>query len=100
MSDYRFLLKLYGVRGSYPNPSEKNTKYGGNTTCIMARTKSHIVFFDAGSGLIQAGKDLVPEIIAHKKRSNDPLLDTSTCGSVRDMDCRQRRFMTECAKDS
>ncbi len=72
MSDYRFLLKLYGVRGSYPNPSEKNTKYGGNTTCIMARTKSHIVFFDAGSGLIQAGKDLVPEIIEHKKSSNDP----------------------------
>jgi len=72
MSDYQFLLKLYGVRGSYPVSSEKGTKIGGNTTCIMARTKTHIVIFDAGSGLIQAGKDLLPEIMEHKRNSNTP----------------------------
>jgi len=53
MNDYRFLVRLYGVRGSYPVVS--GTKYGGNTTCMMTRTPSHILIFDAGSGLIQAG---------------------------------------------
>lgn len=72
MGDYNFLVRLYGVRGSYPVSFAKGTKYGGNTTCVMARTNSHIVFFDAGSGLIQAGKDLIPEIIEHKKKSTEP----------------------------
>ena len=62
MNDYRFLFKLYGVRGSYPVTT--GTKYGGNTTCVMTRTPSHVIFFDAGSGLIEAGKELIPEIIS------------------------------------
>jgi len=70
MNDYRFLVKLYGVRGSYPVTT--GTKYGGNTSCVMTRTPSHVVFFDAGSGLIQAGKELIPEILEHKKKSSDP----------------------------
>jgi ribonuclease BN (tRNA processing enzyme) len=68
MTDYRFFVRLYGVRGSYPITS--STKYGGNTSCIMARTPSHVVLFDAGSGLIQAGKDLLPEIMEHKKTNS------------------------------
>ena len=70
MNDYSFLVKLYGVRGSYPIAS--GTKYGGNTTCMLTRTPSHIVIFDAGSGLIQLGKDLIPEILEHKKTSSEP----------------------------
>jgi ribonuclease BN (tRNA processing enzyme) len=70
MNDYKFLVKLYGVRGSYPVAT--GTKYGGNTTCIMARTPSHVLIFDAGSGIVQLGKDLIPEIMEHKKNSNEP----------------------------
>lgn len=72
MNDYNLLVKLYGVRGSYPVASANGTKYGGNTACVLARTPSHVVIFDAGSGLIQAGKDLIPEIIKHKKTNSDP----------------------------
>jgi len=72
MEDHRFLAKLYGVRGSYPISPLQGTKYGGNTTCMLVRTKEHIVIFDAGSGIIQLGNELVPEILAHKKKSNKP----------------------------
>ncbi len=70
MNDYNFFVKLYGVRGSYPIAS--GTKYGGNTTCMLTRTPSHVVIFDAGSGLIQLGRDLIPEIMEHKKSSSEP----------------------------
>jgi ribonuclease BN (tRNA processing enzyme) len=72
MEDHRFLSKIYGVRGSYPIAPSTGTKYGGNTTCLLCRTKEHIVIFDAGSGIIQLGRDLLPEIIEHKKKSKDP----------------------------
>jgi ribonuclease BN (tRNA processing enzyme) len=72
MKNQRFLAKIYGVRGSYPIAPTKGTKYGGNTTCLLCRTENHIVIFDAGSGIIQLGRDLVPEIIEHKKKSKEP----------------------------
>lgn len=72
MKDDRFLTKIYGVRGSYPISPGGGTKYGGNTTCLLARTKEHIVIFDAGSGIIQLGRELVPEIIEYKKKSKKP----------------------------
>lgn len=72
MSDYQFMAKLYGVRGSYPVAPEEGTKIGGNTTCLMVRSPEHIVIFDAGSGIIQLGRDLMPEIIEHKKKSDKP----------------------------
>jgi ribonuclease BN (tRNA processing enzyme) len=72
MKDHRFLAKIYGVRGSYPIAPNGGTKYGGNTTCLLCRTENHIVIFDAGSGIIELGKELVPEIIEHKKKSKDP----------------------------
>jgi ribonuclease BN (tRNA processing enzyme) len=72
MKDHRFLAKIYGARGSYPIAPATGTKYGGNTTCLLTRTNDHIVIFDAGSGIIQLGKELVPEIIEHKKKTKDP----------------------------
>jgi len=72
MNSYRFLAKLYGVRGSYPVSPAEGTKYGGNTSCLLVRTREHIVIIDAGSGIVQAGRDLIPEIIEHKKKSVDP----------------------------
>lgn len=67
MHEFQFLAKLYGVRGSYPISPEIPTKVGGNTTCLLIRTPEHIVIFDAGSGITKLGKDLMPEIIKHKK---------------------------------
>lgn len=72
MKNFQFMAKLYGVRGSYPIAPETGTKYGGNTTCMLVRTPEHIVIFDAGSGLIKLGKELVPEILEYKKRVGQP----------------------------
>ena len=72
MKDFQFLVKLYGVRGSYPISPKEGTKIGGNTTCLLVRTRDHIVFIDAGSGIIDAGKELIPEILEHKKTSQQP----------------------------
>lgn len=72
MSDFQFLAKLYGVRGSYPIAPKSGTEYGGNTTCLLIRTTEHIVIFDAGSGIIQLGRELVPEILAHKQKTDKP----------------------------
>ena len=68
MNDFRFLAKLYGVRGSYPIAPISGSQIGGNTTCLLVRTHDHIVLFDAGSGIIDAGKELLPEIFEHKKK--------------------------------
>ena len=72
MKEDYFLTKIYGVRGSYPIAPQAGTKYGGNTTCLLTRTSEHVVIFDAGSGIIQLGRDLVPEIIEHSKKSKEP----------------------------
>ena len=72
MKDFELKVKLYGVRGSYPIAPENGTKYGGNTTCLLARTSSHVVIIDAGSGIIKLGKELIPEILEHKKNTGQP----------------------------
>lgn len=72
MSDFQFKLKLYGVRGSYPVSFPGGTKVGGNTACALVRTSNSLVIFDAGSGVINLGKELVPEILKHQKLSNVP----------------------------
>ncbi len=72
MKDFQFLAKIYGVRGSYPIAPAGGTEFGGNTTCMLVRTSDHIVIFDAGSGIIQLGRELVPEILEHKKNSKKP----------------------------
>ena len=71
-----FRAKIYGVRGSYPIAPQEGTKIGGNTTCMMARTDEHILIIDAGSGLVNLGKELIPEILAHKQKSTDPFIIT------------------------
>ena len=76
MSDYSLLARLYGVRGSYPMATKDATRFGGNTTCLLARTPNHIVIVDAGTGIVQAGNDLMPEILMHKKKSKKPFYIT------------------------
>jgi HD-GYP domain-containing protein (c-di-GMP phosphodiesterase class II)/phosphoribosyl 1,2-cyclic phosphodiesterase len=50
---------LRGVRGSIANPSPDTAFYGGNTVCVELRTDSGaLLFFDAGTGLREAGETL------------------------------------------
>lgn len=72
MKNYQFAAKLYGVRGSYPIAPEKGTEIGGNTPCLLVRSPEHIIIFDAGSGVIKLGKELVPEILEYKKKTKKP----------------------------
>ncbi len=55
----RFLIRFWGVRGSYPTPGAHTVRYGGNTSCIEVQAGSHTLILDAGSGLIRLGEDLL-----------------------------------------
>jgi phosphoribosyl 1,2-cyclic phosphodiesterase len=52
-------VRFWGVRGSIPCPGPDTIRYGGNTPCIEVRCGSHVLIFDAGSGLRALGNSLV-----------------------------------------
>ena len=55
-------IKFWGVRGSTPTPERRNSRYGGNTTCVEVRlANGTLIIFDCGSGLRSLGKSLVRE---------------------------------------
>lgn len=60
----KFSIKFYGVRGSHPNPSKYNIKYGGNTSCVEVKVNGHHIIIDAGTGIINLGNELIKEYIA------------------------------------
>jgi ribonuclease BN (tRNA processing enzyme) len=72
MNEFNLFCKLYGVRGSYPISPSGGTKIGGHTPCLLVRSPEHVIIFDAGSGLVELGKTLVPEIMEHKKKNQGP----------------------------
>ncbi|MDR0735545.1 MAG: HD domain-containing protein [Zoogloeaceae bacterium] len=52
-------ITLWGVRGSMASPARDTAFYGGNTACIELRSNAGtLVFFDAGTGLREAGGSL------------------------------------------
>ena len=55
----RFLVRFWGVRGSYPTPGEHTLRHGGNTSCVEVQAGRHILIFDAGSGIIRLGEKLM-----------------------------------------
>ena len=55
----RFLVRFWGVRGSYPTPGPGTVRHGGNTSCIEVQAGSHTLILDAGSGFIRLGDDLL-----------------------------------------
>ena len=55
----RFLVRFWGVRGSYPTPGEHTLRHGGNTSCLEVQVGAHTLIFDAGSGIIRLGSDLM-----------------------------------------
>lgn len=56
-----FRVRLWGVRGSLPVSGPQFRDYGGRTICIEMRCGDHVLLFDAGSGMAQAGVTLRAE---------------------------------------
>lgn len=52
-------ITFWGVRGSIPAPDPKNTRYGGNTSCVAVEAEDRILIFDAGTGIRRLGRDLL-----------------------------------------
>jgi phosphoribosyl 1,2-cyclic phosphodiesterase len=55
----RFLVRFWGVRGSYPTPGFHTLRHGGNTSCVEVQVGTHRLVFDAGSGIIRLGDELL-----------------------------------------
>lgn len=54
-----FRVKFRGVRGSYPVPGMTTNRYGGNTPCVEVQVGGHLIIFDAGTGIIGLGQEVV-----------------------------------------
>ena len=54
-----FIVRFWGVRGSYPTPGSHTVRHGGNTSCIEVQVGGHTLILDAGSGIIRLGNDLL-----------------------------------------
>jgi phosphoribosyl 1,2-cyclic phosphodiesterase len=65
----RFLVRFWGVRGSYPTPGPGTLRHGGNTSCVEVQAGSHTLIFDAGSGIIRLGETLLRQS-AHRSSLN------------------------------
>ena len=52
-------VTFWGTRGSVPRPGKQTLKYGGNTSCMsIEMTRDRIFIFDAGTGIIDLGREL------------------------------------------
>lgn len=59
-------IKFWGVRGSTPTPERRNSRYGGNTTCVEVRlANGTLIILDCGSGMRSLGKSLLREFGEH-----------------------------------
>ena len=55
-------IRFWGVRGSTPTPEKRNSRHGGNTSCIEVRlSDGTLIVLDCGSGLRGLGKSLSRE---------------------------------------
>jgi phosphoribosyl 1,2-cyclic phosphodiesterase len=55
-------ITFWGVRGSYPVPGAATVRYGGQTSCVEARSSSgECLIVDAGTGMRSLGNKLASE---------------------------------------
>ena len=54
-----FLVRFWGVRGSFPVSGEGFLHFGGNTSCVEIRAGGHLVICDMGTGMIRLGNELL-----------------------------------------
>lgn len=60
-NDPVFRVRFWGVRGSLPVSGPDFQRFGGNTVCIEMQCGVHRLLFDAGSGLLPAGRTLLAD---------------------------------------
>ena len=58
MDHDEFMVRVWGVRGSYPVPGPTTLEFGGNTSCVEVRVGGHLIILDAGTGIIGLGREL------------------------------------------
>ena len=63
-----FTITFRGVRGSIPVPGPSTIKFGGNSSCVQVNALDHTIFLDAGTGIVEAGKQLVKTFFANKEK--------------------------------
>lgn len=54
-------VRFWGVRGSYPAPGPDTVRIGGNSSCVEVVAGEHTLIFDAGTGIIGLGKQMIAE---------------------------------------
>lgn len=54
-----FRVRFWGVRGSYPTSGSRILRFGGRTSCVEVQVGGHHLIFDAGTGIIPLGKELL-----------------------------------------
>jgi len=52
-------IRFWGVRGSHPTPGPSTARVGGNSSCVEIGAGGRTLVFDAGTGIIGLGQDLV-----------------------------------------
>ncbi len=52
-------VRFWGVRGSIPISSPKNSKYGGNTSCVEVNCDDKKIILDCGTGIMPLGHDIM-----------------------------------------
>lgn len=60
-----YSVAFHGARGSVPTPGEGTVRYGGNTPCLQlqrAGDTGGMTILDAGTGIRQAGQNLVADL--------------------------------------
>lgn len=66
-----FKLKFRGVRGSYPVCSPAQMKFGGNTSCVEVLINGRLIILDAGTGIVNLGKDLTVDYLTSGTSDNN-----------------------------
>lgn len=57
--DDSFRVRFWGTRGSYPTPGPSTLRFGGNTTCVEVQVGARLLIIDAGTGIINLGRELL-----------------------------------------
>jgi phosphoribosyl 1,2-cyclic phosphodiesterase len=53
-----FIVRFWGVRGSYPVAGGATVRYGGNTSCVEIEAGGRAIILDAGTGIVSLGRAL------------------------------------------
>jgi phosphoribosyl 1,2-cyclic phosphodiesterase len=61
MTDSSFLVRIWGARGSASAPAAPNCMFGSDTCCVEMRCGGRVLIFDAGSGVVNLGMQLIEQ---------------------------------------